>query len=355
VTASAQNRPLRLGTRPSALAVAQSELVAERLRAAGHAVELVTVSTSGDRSSAPIPTLGVGVFVSQLRDALVADEVDIAVHSYKDLPTAPDPRLVIAAIPPREDPRDALVARDGRVLGELPAGATVGTGAPRRVAQLEALGLGLRIVPIRGNVDTRIGKVAAGELDAVVVAAAGLRRLGRIDEASELLDPLQMLPAPAQGALAVECRAADTALAALLAQVLDDAGARAAVTAERAVLATLEAGCSAPVGALADVVSDLTDDGRVVDRVFLRAVVGTDDGALLRASATGDLDDVEKLGAALAAELLDIGGGSDRFDADASTPHSVRGGRPAPNQDAAEGGPSSTGGASGNVQSGVDR
>ncbi|MDT0348503.1 hydroxymethylbilane synthase [Pseudonocardia charpentierae] len=339
MTASAQNRPLRLGTRPSALAVAQSELVAERLRAAGHAVELVTVSTSGDRSAAPIPTLGVGVFVSQLRDALVADEVDVAVHSYKDLPTAPDPRLVIAAVPPREDPRDALVARDGRVLGELPAGATVGTGAPRRVAQLEALGLGLRIVPIRGNVDTRIGKVAAGELDAVVVAAAGLRRLGRIDEASELLDPLQMLPAPAQGALAVECRAegfgrADTALAALLAQVLDDAGARAAVTAERAVLATLEAGCSAPVGALADVVSDLTDDGRVVDRVFLRAVVGTGDGALVRASATGDLDDVEKLGAALAAELLDIGGGS---------------------LDAAEGGPSPAGADSVQAQSGVDR
>jgi hydroxymethylbilane synthase len=250
---------------------------------------------------------------------------------------------VIAAIPPREDPRDALVARDGRVLGELPAGATVGTGSPRRIAQLEALGLGLRPVPIRGNVDTRIAKVAAGELDAVIVAAAGLRRLGRVDEASELLDPLQMLPAPAQGALAVECRVADTALVGLLAQVLDDAGTRAAVTAERAVLATLEAGCSAPVGALADVVSDLTDDGRVVDRVFVRAVVGTGDGALLRASATGDLDDAEKLGAALAAELLDMGGGSDRSGADA------------PNQDAAEGGPSSTGEASGNVQSGVDR
>ena len=283
------------------------------------------------------------MFVSQLRDALVADEVDLAVHSYKDLPTAPDPRLVIAAIPPREDPRDALVARDGRVLGELPAGATVGTGSPRRIAQLQALGLGLRAVPIRGNVDTRIGKVAAGELDAVVVAAAGLRRLGRVDEATELLDPLQMLPAPAQGALAVECRAADTALATLLAQVLDDAGTRAAVTAERAVLATLEAGCSAPVGALADVVSDLTDDGRVVDRLFLRAVVGTGDGALLRASATGDLDDAEKLGAALAAELLDMAG-------------SDRSGHDAPDQELApEGGPSPTGEASVNAQSGVDR
>ncbi len=301
---------LRVGTRPSALAVAQSGLVAERLRAAGHPAELVTVSTRGDRSAAPIPTLGVGVFVSQLRDALVAGEVDVAVHSYKDLPTAPDPRLTLAAVPPREDPRDALVARDGKVLGELPAGATVGTGSPRRIAQLEALGLGLRPVPIRGNVDTRLAKVAAGELDAVVVAAAGLRRLGRVDEATELLDPLQMLPAPAQGALAVECRADDPELAALLARVLDDEHTRAAVGAERAVLATLEAGCSAPVGALADVVSDLTDDGRIVDRVLLRAVVGTADGALLRASATGDLDDVEKLGAALAAELLDLGGGA---------------------------------------------
>lgn len=299
--------PLRVGTRPSALAVAQSGLVAARLRAAGHPAELVTVSTKGDRSSAPIPTLGVGVFVSQLRDALVAGAVDVAVHSYKDLPTAPDPRLHLAAVPPREDPRDALVARDGLVLGELPPGATVGTGSPRRTAQLEALGLGLRVVPIRGNVDTRLAKVASGELDAVVVAAAGLRRLDRIGEATELLDPLQMLPAPAQGALAVECRRDEPELAALLARVLDDEATRAAVTAERAVLAALEAGCSAPVGALADVVSDLTDDGRIVDRVFLRAVVGVG-GALLRASATGDLDDAEKLGAALAAELLDQAG-----------------------------------------------
>ena len=315
--------PLRIGTRPSALAVAQSELRAARLRAEGHPAELVTVSTHGDRSSAPIPTLGVGVFVSQLRDALVAGEVDVAVHSYKDLPTAPDPRLTIAAIPPREDPRDALVARDGKVLGELPPGATVGTGSPRRIAQLEALGLGLVPVPIRGNVDTRLGKVAAGELDAVVVAAAGLRRLGRVDEATELLDPLQMLPAPAQGALAVECRVDDPALAALLAEVLDDECTRAAVTAERAVLASLEAGCSAPVGALADVVSDLTDDGRIVDRVLLRAVVGTADGALVRASATGDLDDVEKLGAALAAELLDLGGGALATAGGASAPQNV--------------------------------
>lgn len=300
--------PLRVGTRPSALAKAQTGIVADRLRAAGHECELVEISTSGDRSSAPVAQLGVGVFVSALRDALAGGDVDVAVHSYKDLPTAPDTRLRLAAVPQRGDPRDALVARDGMVLGELPSGARIGTGSPRRTAQLDALGLGLDVVAIRGNVDTRVGKVASGELDGVVVAAAGLARLGRLAEATELLDPLQMLPAPAQGALAVECRAQDLELAKALADVLDDEFTRAAVIAERAVLATLEAGCSAPVGALADVVSDLDDDGKAVDRLSLRAVVGTIDGALLRASVTGDMDDAEKLGAALAAELLDMGG-----------------------------------------------
>lgn len=303
-------RALRIGTRPSALAVAQSGQVAERLRAAGHDAVLVEISSVGDRSTAPVVELGVGVFVSALREALAAGEIDVAVHSYKDLPTAPDPRLVLAAVPPREDPRDALVARDGLVLGELPAGSRVGTGSPRRTAQLDALGLGLEVVPIRGNVDTRIGKVRSGELDAVVVAAAGLRRLGRVDEATELLEPVQMLPAPAQGALAVECRESDVELASALAAALDDPFARVAVTAERAVLAALEAGCSAPVAALAEIVSDLDDDGAVLDRISLRAVVGTEDGALLRASSTGDTDVAEKLGAALAAELLDLGGGS---------------------------------------------
>ncbi len=299
---------LRIGTRASKLAMVQSGMVADRLRAAGHEVELVEVSTPGDRSSAPIPQVGVGVFVSSLRDALAAGEVDIAVHSYKDLPSAPDPRLVLAAVPQREDPRDALVARDGMVLGELPVGARVGTGSPRRTAQLNALGLGIEVVPIRGNVDTRVGKVASGELDAVVVAAAGLRRLGRVDEATELIDPLQVLPAPAQGALAVECRKEDVDLVGVLVAVLEDEFTRAAVAAERALLAGLEADCSAPIGALADVVSDLDDDGRAVDRISLRGVVGTTDGALLRASVTGEMDDAEKLGAALAAELLDMGG-----------------------------------------------
>jgi hydroxymethylbilane synthase len=286
-------------------------MIAERIIAAGRPAELVNVSTTGDRSLAPIAELGVGVFVSALREALVAGEVDVAVHSYKDLPTKPDPRLTLVAVPVREDPRDALVARDGRVLGELGAGSRIGTGSPRRSAQLAALGLGFEIVPIRGNVDTRIGKVRSGELDAVVVAAAGLRRLGRVDEASELLDPLQMLPAPAQGALAIECRAGDEELARFLTASLDDAATRAAVTAERSVLATLEAGCSAPIGALADVVSDYVEDAAgndvIVDRLSLRAIIGTTTGALLRASGTADMDNAEKLGASLALELLDMG------------------------------------------------
>jgi hydroxymethylbilane synthase len=302
--------PVRIGTRPSNLAMTQAGTVADRLRAAGIEAELVPVSTKGDRSMAPIATLGTGVFVSALRDALAAGEVDVAVHSYKDLPSAPDPRLVLAAVPDREDPRDALVA-GGRVLGELGRGMRVGTGSPRRTAQLYALGVGLEVVPIRGNVETRIGKVHSGEVDAVVVAAAGLRRLGRIDDADELLDPLQMLPAPAQGALAVECRGTDTDLARDLTAALDDPVSRAAVTAERAVLATLEAGCDLPIAAHADVVSDLDDDGRAVDRISLRAVLGIGDlteGALVRASGTGEMDAAEKLGASLAHELLDLGG-----------------------------------------------
>ncbi|GAA2552284.1 hydroxymethylbilane synthase [Pseudonocardia hydrocarbonoxydans] len=301
---------IRVGTRPSALAVAQSGHVAQRLRDAGHECELVEISSPGDRSLAPVVELGVGVFVSSLREALVDGRIDVAVHSYKDLPTAPDPRLVVAAVPPREDPRDALVARDGLVLGQLPAGSRIGTGSPRRASQLLALGPEWEVVAIRGNVDTRVGKVRSGELDAVVVAAAGLRRLGRIGDATELLDPVQMLSAPAQGALAIECLADDAALSDALASALDDPLTRAAVVAERAVLATLEAGCQAPVGALADVVSDLDDDGHILDRISLRAVVGTDDGALIRASITGDMDVAEKLGAALAAELLDLGGSS---------------------------------------------
>jgi hydroxymethylbilane synthase len=304
-------RTLRIGTRGSALALAQTGHVADVLRAAGATVEIVTVSTPGDRSAAPIAEIGIGVFTSALRDALAAGDVDVAVHSYKDLPTAPDPRLTLAAVPTRADPRDALVARDGLTLGELPPGAVIGTGAARRIAQLTALGLGIEIRPIRGNVDSRVAKVRAGELDAVVVARAGLARLGRTDEITETLDPIQMLPAPAQGALAVECRVDDMETELLLRSCVNDEATRAAVTAERAMLAALEAGCSAPVGALAEVVEDYETgpDGvdRVVLRLSLRGVAATPQQEILRASAVSDLTEADALGRNLAAELLDLG------------------------------------------------
>jgi hydroxymethylbilane synthase len=301
----ASRAPLRLGTRGSALALAQSQLVADSLTAAtGHPVELVRITTAGDRSAAPVATLGVGVFVSALRDALLAGEIDFAVHSYKDLPTGPHPRLTIAAVPEREDPRDALIARDGQILTDLPPGATIGTGAVRRIAQLHALGLQLQVTPIRGNVDSRIARVLGpqADLDAVVLARAGVARLGRTAEITETLDPMLMLPAPAQGALAIECRAGDTDLIELLA-ALDHAPSRAAVVAERAMLATLEAGCSAPVAAHATLAEG--DDG---DEIYLRGAVISPDGArAVRLSRTGTPADAAEIGKALAADLLDAG------------------------------------------------
>ncbi|HET6989090.1 hydroxymethylbilane synthase [Kribbella sp. NBC_01510] len=291
---------IRLGTRRSALATAQATLVADALRNLGHEVEVVPIMTTGDADKvAPVEQIGgTGIYVSALRDALLADEIDIAVHSLKDLPTGPVDGLAIGAIPVREDPRDVLVARDGLTLGELPAGALVGTGAPRRVAQLEALGLGLECTGIRGNVDTRIAMVAEGKLDAVVLARAGLSRLGRLAEVTETLDPIQVLPSPGQGALGIECRADDTEVLAALAP-LDDPATRAAVTAERQLLATLEAGCTAPVGALAEVV-----DGEDGPELWLRGALGQDDG-VRRLSANGPVDDPVSLGKALANELLE--------------------------------------------------
>ncbi|MFD2418413.1 hydroxymethylbilane synthase [Amycolatopsis pigmentata] len=306
-----------MGTRGSALALTQTETIADALRRAGQQVEIVKVTTPGDRSSAPIAEIGVGVFTSALREALANKQVDVAVHSYKDLPTAPEPGIVLAAVPVREDPRDALIARDGLTLAELPAGATVGTGSVRRSAQVRALGLGLEVVPIRGNIDTRVRKVHDGELDAIIIARAGLARLGRVAEITETLDPIQMLPAPAQGALAVECRADDVDIEHLLQSIVDDEAARAAVTAERTMLATLEGGCNAPVGGLAEVVEDLNADGSIVERISLRGVAAAGgDGesesvpVLIRASAVADKSDAERLGRELAVELLDLGAGA---------------------------------------------
>ncbi|MGI9162134.1 MAG: hydroxymethylbilane synthase [Mycobacterium sp.] len=298
---------IRIGTRGSLLATTQAGTIRDELIARGSAAELVIISTEGDRSAKPVAEIGVGVFTAALREAIADGRVDMAVHSYKDLPTAPDERFVIAAIPPRQDPRDALVARDGLVLGELPAGSVIGTSSVRRGAQLRALGLGLEIRPLRGNLDTRLNRVSSGDLDAIVVARAGLARIGRLGDVTETLEPVQMLPAPAQGALAVECRAGDSGLAGLLAG-FDDPDTRAAVTAERALLAELEAGCSAPVGAIAEVVESIDDDGRVFLELSLRACVAAVDGSdVIRASGIGTPDRAAELGLSVAAELFELG------------------------------------------------
>jgi hydroxymethylbilane synthase len=307
----ARTATIRVGTRRSLLATTQAGHVAALIREhLGRDVELVEIVTEGDSSQAAgTPLAGAeaqgstGVFVGALRDALLDGRVDVAVHSLKDLPTQPAAGITLAAIPLREDPRDAVVARDGLTLGELPQGSLVGTGSPRRAAQLHALGLGLSVVGLRGNVDTRIGKVRSGDLDAVILARAGLARIQRLDEVTEVLDPLQMLPAPGQGALGVECRSDDALVDSLSA--LDDAGTRAAVEAERSVLATLEGGCSSPIGTLADVV-----EGETGDELWVRAVALSSDGSLaVRRSASGDLADAIGVGRRLAEEMLADGAG----------------------------------------------
>jgi len=286
---------LKLGTRKSLLAMTQSGMVADALtEATGRAVELVGVTTEGDVNKALLAQIGgTGVFVNRLREELLSGGVDFAVHSLKDLPTAPAEGVALVALPPRHDPRDALCG-PGK-LSELPAGARVGTGSPRRVAQLRALRPDLEVVPIRGNADTRLAKVADGELDAVVLANAGLSRIGRTELIGELFEPEQMLPAPGQGALAVECRADDTELIELL-RVLDDPATRAAVTAERTVLAVLEAGCSAPVGAFAQVENEVLS--------LTAAVVSLDGTQQIRLSASGHPDSAEEVGRELAALLF---------------------------------------------------
>ncbi|MEV4003744.1 hydroxymethylbilane synthase [Actinomadura sp. NPDC049753] len=287
--------PLRLGTRKSLMATTQSQGVADALsRLTGHAVELVGVTTQGDVSKALLAQIGgTGVFVNALRDKVLSGEVDFAVHSLKDLPTSETPGIVLAATPARDDARDALCGP--AKLADLPRGARIGTGSPRRVAQLRALRPDLEIVPIRGNADTRLRKVADGELDAVVLAHAGLKRIGRLDAVSEVFDPDQMLPAPGQGSLALECRADRDDLRALLGTI-DDAPTRRAVTAERTVLAVLEAGCSAPVGTYA---------AEVDERLHLTATVAAYDGSRqVRLSASGHPDAAEQLGRDLADRLL---------------------------------------------------
>ena len=292
---------LRLGTRKSPMAMAQSRTVAKAITdATGVVIELVGVSTYGDASAAQLAQIGgTGVFVSGLRAQLLDGRVDLAVHSLKDLPVAPAPGILLAAVPPRDDPSDALAARDGAKLADLPAGARIGTGSPRRAAQLRMLRRDLQTVPVRGNAGTRLAKVTDGELDAVVLVYAGLARIDRLDAVTQIFGPDEMLPAPGQGALAVEVRADRADLASLLACV-DDPVTRAATTAERSLLAGLQAGCLAPVGAYAAGTNVVRLDG---------VVVAADGGTSLRASAGGPAAEAERLGRQMAADLLRRGAG----------------------------------------------
>jgi hydroxymethylbilane synthase len=308
-----QQAALRLGSRRSPMAVAQSgdvaRLITERT---GRQVELVGVTTFGDVSRDHLTQIGgTGVFVSALRESLLAGEVDFAVHSLKDLPTGPAAGITIAAIPPRDDPRDALVGRDGAKLADLPRGARIGTGSPRRAEQLALLRSDITCVPIRGNANTRLGRVHDGELDAVVLAYAGLARIGFTDLISEIFEPDDMVPAPGQGALAVECRTSDTELIGLLSSV-DHAPTRTAVTAERSLLAALEAGCSAPVGAYAAGMDPLRILGVVLGREPDEAVHDADrldESAgsarmVIRERAEGPAAGAAALGRDLAAAML---------------------------------------------------
>lgn len=292
---------LRIGTRGSKLALTQTGLVADRLRAAhpGLAIDVVTIATAGDRDqSTPLTSgEGAGWFTTAIQQALAAGEIDVAIHSYKDLPTKRPEGLVIAAVPLREDPRDALVSRHPGGLHGLPPGAVVGTSSPRREAQVREVRPDLEVRAIRGNVETRVAKVDAGEFDAAVLALAGLRRLGIEGRASHVFGFEEMLPAPAQGALAVECRAADPATRKLL-EAIDDPAIRAAVTAERMFLATIDGGCSFPAAAHA---------GQFGTTLKLNALIAVD-GRIIRSKMAGPVDTAAGLGRALAEELMELGG-----------------------------------------------
>jgi hydroxymethylbilane synthase len=293
--------PLRLGTRKSPMAMAQSGQIARLVTArTGREVELVGITTFGDVSRADLAQIGgTGVFVSGLRASLLAGEIDFAVHSLKDLPVGPADGITLAAVATRDDPRDALAARGDAKLADLPAGARIGTGSPRRAAQLLLLRPDVRPVSVRGNAGTRLAKIASGDVDAVVLAYAGLARLDRLDAISQVFEPEELLPSPGQGALAIECGADRPDLASLLA-CADDPVSRAAVTAERAVLAALQGGCSAPIGAYAAGTEELR----------LRAVVvAADGGKALRASASGPATEAGRLGQEVAAKLLASGAG----------------------------------------------
>lgn len=288
---------LRLGTRGSKLALTQSELVAALLRERNPelAVELITITTAGDRdqSTALSAGEGAGWFTSAIQQALQAGEIDIAVHSYKDLPTKRPDGLAIAAVPLREDPRDALVSNGRHTLHSLPKGTVVGTSSPRREAQVREVRPDLEVRPIRGNVETRLAKVESGEYGAAVLALAGLKRLGLEDRAHHVFGFEEMLPAPAQGALAIECRADDTSTRGLLASI-DDPDLRQIVTAERMFLATIDGGCSFPAAAYAE---------KFGTTLKLHGLIAAD-GQIIRSKMAGPMETAGGLGRTLANELM---------------------------------------------------
>ena len=291
---------IRIATRGSQLARWQANWVAHQLEKLGAEVELVEIITSGDvQRSGPIAAVGLqGVFTKEVQSALLEGTADIAVHSLKDLPTEQVAGLVLAAVPPREQVADALITNQASSLSELPAGARIGTGSLRRQAQLKHLRPTVEVVGIRGNVDTRLRKLDGGEYDAIVLAAAGLSRLGLSDRITQVLEPPQMLPAVGQGALGIECRVDDPAVRDLLGQI-DHNETHSSTKAERVMLSLLHGGCSAPVGAW----------GRVENgRLLLDGLVANAAGTLVvRASASGPAVDATSLGQQVAQELLTQG------------------------------------------------
>ncbi len=292
---------LVIGSRGSQLALWQANWVKGELERAGYNVGIEIIKTTGDKiTDVPLAKVGTkGLFTKEIEEALLEGRVHLAVHSLKDLPTELPPGLALGAIPRREDPRDALLTRDGRKLAELPQGAVIGTSSLRRSAQLRHARPDLRIESLRGNLDTRLRRLDEGRFDAIVLAAAGLRRLGWANRISEYLEPDVMCPAAAQGALGIEIRAGDNETAGCLAP-LEDATARREVTAERALLAKLGGGCQVPIGGHA----------RILDSGLIRllAVVASPDARRIFRT-TGDGDDPEELGSRLAAELLREGAG----------------------------------------------
>ncbi len=291
---------LRIGTRASELAQWQANWVAQQLRQGGASVEIVEITTSGDiEQSGPIAAMGQqGVFTKEIQAALLDTRVDVAVHSLKDLPTESVEGVMLAAVPEREDVADALITNQGLTLDKLSSGARIGTGSLRRQAQLKRLRADLEVVRIRGNVDTRLRKLDEGEYDAILLAVAGLYRLGRADRITERLAPPRMLPAVGQGALGIECLETNQVARSLLGP-LDHWESRLSTTAERAMLALLHGGCSAPVGAWGRV-----ENGTLLLDGLVANLAGTQ---VLQASSTGNPDDAQVIGEEVASRLLDQG------------------------------------------------